>query len=211
METVTTNNQKPPRSGLAIAALVLGIVALVTSFLPIINNISFFMALIGLILAIVGILGIRKGKNSGMGMAIAGLVICIVAGAVVLGTQAMYGAAIDESSKQLDKMTGNATEEVLDVDVQVDLGQFSISKSQYGLIDSGLPVTVKNLLNEPASYWVKVEAVDAAGARIKDDTVYVNDLGAGQTTTLEAFSYVSSDDFDAMQNASFSIMSVSEM
>lgn len=202
---------RPPRSGLAIAALVLGIVALASSFLPIINNASFVMALIGLIFAIVGIVGIRKGKKSGMGMAIAALVICIVAGGVVLGTQAMYSAAIDESSKQLDKMTGDATDEVLGVDVQVDLGQYVISKDQYGLIDSNLPVVVTNLLDESASYWVKVEALDASGARIDDYTVYVNDLGAGQSTTLEAFPFVSSDKYDAMQGANFSIVSVSEM
>lgn len=33
---------KQPRSGLAIAGLVLGIIALLTSLLPIINNMSFF-------------------------------------------------------------------------------------------------------------------------------------------------------------------------
>ena len=44
---------KQPRSGLAIAGLVLGIIALVTSLMPIINNMSFFAALVGAVLAIV--------------------------------------------------------------------------------------------------------------------------------------------------------------
>ncbi len=214
MNSVQTDTNKP-RSGFAIAALVLGIVAAATSFMPIINNASFFIALIGLILAIVAIAGIRKGKNSGKGLAVAGLVLSIVAGLLVLGTQAFYSAvldeAVDQSTQQLNKMTGDATDDILGVDVEVTIGDYSINKDQYGLVKSNLPVTVKNLLNEPASFWINVEAVDANGSRINDDTVIVNDLGAGQSTKLEAFAFVSSDDYEAMKNASFNIISVSEI
>ncbi len=214
MNSVQTDTNKP-RSGFAIAALVLGIVAAATSFMPIINNASFFIALIGLILAIVAIAGIRKGKNSGKGLAVAGLVLSIVAGLLVLGTQAFYSAvlneAVDQSTQQLNKMTGDATDDILGVDVEVTIGDYSISKDQYGLVKSGLPVTVKNLLNEPSSFWINIEAVDANGSRINDDTVIINDLGAGQSTKLDAFAFVSSDDYEAMKNASFNIISVSEM
>lgn len=214
MNSVQTDTNKP-RSGFAIAALVLGIVAAATSFMPIINNASFFIALIGLILAIVAIAGIRKGKNSGKGLAVAGLVLSIVAGLLVLGTQAFYSAvlneAVDQSTQQLNKMTGDATDDILGVDVEVTIGDYSISKDQYGLVKSDLPVTVKNLLNEPSSFWINIEAVDANGSRINDDTVIVNDLGAGQSTKLDAFAFVSSDDYEAMKNASFNIISVSEM
>ena len=48
-------NPKQPRSALAIAGLVLGILGLVTSLLPFINNVSFFVALIGAALAIAGL------------------------------------------------------------------------------------------------------------------------------------------------------------
>lgn len=214
MNSVQTDTNKP-RSGFAIAALVLGIVAAATSFMPIINNASFFIALIGFILAIVAIAGIRKGRNSGKGLAVAGLVLSIVAGLLVLGTQAFYSAvldeAVDQSTQQLNKMTGDATDDILGVDVEVTIGDYSISKDQYGLVKSDLPVTVKNLLNEPSSFWINIEAVDANGSRINDDTVIINDLGARQSTKLDAFAFVSSDDYEAMKNASFNIISVSEM
>lgn len=214
MNSVQTDTNKP-RSGFAIAALVLGIVAAATSFMPIINNASFFIALIGLILAIVAIAGIRKGKNSGKGLAVAGLVLSIVAGLLVLGTQAFYSAvlneAVDQSTQQLNKMTGDATDDILGVDVEVTIGDYSINKDQYGLVKSDLPVTVTNLLNEPSSFWINIEAVDANGSRINDDTVIINDLGAGQSTKLDAFVFVSSDGYEAMKNASFNIISVSEM
>lgn len=189
MNSVQTDTNKS-RSGFAIAALVLGIVAAATSFMPIINNASFFIALIGLILAIVAIAGIRKGKNSGKGLAVAGLVLSIVAGLLVLGTQAFYSAvlneAVDQSTQQLNKMTGDATDDILGVDVEVTIGDYSINKDQYGLVKSDLPVTVTNLLKEPSSFWINIEAVDANGSRINDDTVIINDLGAGQSTKLDA-------------------------
>lgn len=214
MNSVQTDTNKP-RSGFAIAALVLGIVAAATSFMPIINNASFFIALIGFVLAIVAIAGIRKGRNSGKGLAVAGLVLSIVAGLLVLGTQAFYSAvldeAVDQSTQQFNKMTGDATDDILGVDVEVTIGDYSISKDQYGLVKSDLPVTVKNLLKEPSSFWINIEAVDANGSRINDDTVIINDLGAGQSTKLDAFAFVSSDDYEAMKNASFNIISVSEM
>lgn len=86
-----------PRSGMAVAGLVLGIVALALSWMPIVNNLAFIVALVGLVLGIIGIVGCgRKGKR-GKGMAIAGVVLSVVACIVVLGTQAAYTAAIDEA------------------------------------------------------------------------------------------------------------------
>ena len=94
--------QMPPipqsKSGMAIAGFVLGIIALLTSFLPIINNFSFFLAILGMIFGIVGMVGISKGKKSGKGLAIAAIVICVVSGVVVLGTQSMYSGALDSAT-----------------------------------------------------------------------------------------------------------------
>lgn len=84
-------------SGMAIAGLVLGIVAIVTSFLPIINNISFFIGILGAIFAIIGIVGTGKGKKRGRGLAIAGLVVGILSIVIVLASQAFYSAVIDEA------------------------------------------------------------------------------------------------------------------
>lgn len=87
-----------PKSGMAITGFVLGAIALLTSFLPIINNASFILAVLGLVFAIVGFAGINKGKKSGKGLAIAALIICVVSGVVVLATQTAYSNAIDEAT-----------------------------------------------------------------------------------------------------------------
>lgn len=86
-------------SGLAIAGLVLGILAAVTSFLPIINNLSAIIAVIGGVLAAISLVGALRGKHSSKGLAIAGVVLAVVSFAVVLATQSMYKSMIDTAAQ----------------------------------------------------------------------------------------------------------------
>ena len=73
-------------SGLAIAGLVLGIIAAITSFLPIINNLSAIIAIIGGIFAVISLIGALRGKHNAKGLSIAGVVLAVVSFAVVLAT-----------------------------------------------------------------------------------------------------------------------------
>ena len=56
------------KSGFGTAGLVLGIIGVCTSFIPIVNNVSFVLGLIGGILAIVSLI-----KKASKGQAIAGV------------------------------------------------------------------------------------------------------------------------------------------
>lgn len=80
-----------------VVGLIVGIVALATSFMPFINNVSFFVALIGAVFAIVGIVSSCKGKRRGKGLSIAALIVCVLAVVAVLASQSYYSAAIDEA------------------------------------------------------------------------------------------------------------------
>ena len=86
---------------MAIAGLVLGILAAITSFLPIINNLSFFIALIGGIFAAIALVGALRGKHTAKGMSIAGVVLAIVSIVIVLVTQSAYKTALDSASEKL--------------------------------------------------------------------------------------------------------------
>lgn len=88
---------KQRRSGLAIAGLVLGIIALLTSLLPIINNMSFFVALVGAVLAIIGLVACMRGKRAGKGLAIAAVAVNVISIVAVIASQGMYSAAIDDA------------------------------------------------------------------------------------------------------------------
>ncbi len=91
-----------PHSAMAIAGLVLGIIGLLTSFLPIVNNISFILGILGLVFAAVGMAGCLRGKRTGKAMAIAALVLNILTVVVVLASQAAMSAAIDGAQKALE-------------------------------------------------------------------------------------------------------------
>lgn len=91
-------------SGMGIAALVLGILSLIISWVPIINNLAFLTGFVGLVLGIFAIYSTRPGgKKSGRGISIAATVICVLAIVIVLFTQYVFGKTLDEVSKSVDK------------------------------------------------------------------------------------------------------------
>lgn len=90
------------RSVAAIVGLVLGILAIVMSWMPIINNFAFVIGGIGLVFAIVGLVGVLRGKKAGKGLAIAALVVNVLSIAIMLGTQSMYSAALDDAANGPD-------------------------------------------------------------------------------------------------------------
>lgn len=67
------NDQKG--KGLSIAALVLAGVALLLCWVPIVNNVVFFLGLVAVILAIVALIIAIKSQGASRGMAIAALVV----------------------------------------------------------------------------------------------------------------------------------------
>ena len=192
------------KSGFATAALVLGIIGLCTSFIPIINNLSFFLCVIGIIFAIISL--IKKASKS---KAIISAILCILAIIITLSMQQSLSESLDAVSKDLDKATGNATEEILSNDADVVFGEFSSTEDEYGFIETELPVTVTNKTQETKSFSIQIEAINPDGSRITTDYIYANNLTAGQNQTFKAFEFVSSDDLEAIKNATFKIVEIS--
>ena len=79
------DNEQKPGVGFGVASMVLGILAILLSCC--FYYVAFPLALLGLILGAVGI-----KKNSGKGMAIAGLVLSIIASALGVAAIVMGGA-----------------------------------------------------------------------------------------------------------------------
>lgn len=96
------NIEKKPTSPFAVASLVLGIVAVVVSFIPFSMSVSLVLGIVGLVLAIVGMMNIRKGKNSGNGMAIAGLVLSIIAIAIYVLAYFTFVNAMNQSATAIN-------------------------------------------------------------------------------------------------------------
>lgn len=161
------------KSGLGIASLVLGIIAIVGSWIPILNNISFLLAIIGLILGIVGIFSIRKGKVGGKGLTIAAVVINVIAIVIVICTQWVFGKALDETTKDLNAgSTVVATSEKADTgdskktDKNADNSKLAVGNAV--TLDNGLQVSVDS----------KTEKTDQAGNKYLLVTVSYKNTGS---------------------------------
>ena len=198
------NHSETNKSGFATAGLVLGIIGMCTSFIPIVNNLSFVIALIGISFGIVSLL-----KKASKGQAIAGIIICVLAIVITINSQQALSDSLETISNDLDKATGSSTEEILKNDVDVILGNLEVTKGQYGITDTKLTVKVTNKTSETKSFSIQIEAVDSTGARINNDYVYASNLTAGQSQSFEIFTYISSDKLEAMKNATFKIVEVS--
>lgn len=181
------------KSAAAIVGLVLGIIALVTSFVPIVNNFSFILALIGVVFAVVGLVGTLRGKKGGKGLAIASTIVNVLALVIVLATQSMYSAAIDEAVSSTP--TAAATETSAPASDTSGTAATD-STEKYAIADetltgdsytSKIAGTFTNNSGEKLSYVsVSYNLFDAEGNQI--DTAYANtsNLDAGGTWKFEA-------------------------
>lgn len=196
-----------PKSGMAVAGLVLGIIALLTSFLPIINNFAALLAVLGLIFGIVGLVGVLKGKKSGKGMAIAAVVLNAVAVVIVLATQSMYGAALDEASKALDEGVvsteevsvssdgASASEDGAVADASAAAEEKYTIEGETMIQDdysTKITGTLTNNTDKEIGYLqISYTLYDADGAQVGSAFANVNNLEAGGVWKFEAVSFES--------------------
>lgn len=197
--------EEKKKSGLAVAGLVLGIIGICLSFIPVINNVAFFLGILAIIFGVITLV-----KKVGGGKAIAALVLGVLSIIITLAMQSAISDALDETSKELDKITGESTEEVLKTDVDVKVGEFVVKEGEY-LTETELVVDVKNLTDKKKSFTIHIEAIAEDGSRIDDDYVYANDLNAGQSQQFKIFEYVENEKLDAMKKATFKIVEASSM
>lgn len=195
--------EQTKKSGFSTAGLVLGIIGVCTSFIPIVNNISFVIGILAVIFGIVALV-----KKAGKGKIIASIILGILAIVITLNSQKTLSDAIDTATNELNKATGNSTEEILANDVDISLGNFEVVKGQYST-ETKLVVKVTNKTAETKSFNFHIEAIDSTGTRIDEDYVYANDLTTGQSQNFEIFEYISSDKIEDMKNATFNIVEAS--
>lgn len=187
-------------SAAGIVGLVLGAVALLTSFLPIINNVSFFFALIGTVFAIVGVVATVRKTRKGKGLAIAGLIICIVSIVVVLGTQSLYSAAIDEAFGPDDNAAASASSSASDneaaaaaeseaaegeeksgsSDYTVTIDDFELAEDYSGEAAIVVTFTFTNGSDEDTSFLSAIHAKCFQNG-VQLDTAIVSDIDSGST------------------------------
>lgn len=166
----------PPQkgAGLAITALVIGIISLLLSWVPIINNGVFFLALIGLAFGIPALVGARRGKRSGTGMATAAVVLLVLSLVGVLASQAFYGKVIDDVSGSIEQASDDAA-----------AGRGSADEGEAAAAEKGKTLALGQSA-EIGDYTVKVtKVVQNADAIIKKANEF-NDAPKNQYVLVEA-------------------------
>ncbi|NEK59185.1 DUF4190 domain-containing protein [Geodermatophilus sabuli] len=155
----------PPKqgAGLAIASMVLGIIALLLCWIPIINNLAAVIAVVGLGLGIPALIRARRGTHNGTGMAITGLVTSVLAIVLVILTQMLFVKAIDEVQDSLDEGLAQVeaapvdpggaedvaeTAEVVPLGVPAQVGDYEVVVDGVD-VDANATVAGANQFNEP--------------------------------------------------------------
>lgn len=191
----STRFQEPaPLSAMAVTSLVLGIVALLTSFLPIVNNASFFVALLGAVFGIVGIVATARGTRRGKPLAISALVVNVVAIAVVLATQAMFSAAIDEATSGPSAVSASVEQpsaESSSAEPEADYSNLAIGTTAE--LDNGLTVCVQSVETGLSNY---------DGTAITGVTVSYTNNGSGEAS-FNPYDWKAQDAQGVQRNTTF--------
>ena len=197
-------------TGLSIASLVLGIIALISSVIPYVNVISYLLGLLAIIFAIVTFVN-KKAKK---GLAIAGLIISLIAITAATIMNVYVTKIIVDKVKENPELFENVvdddyeyktSEEILKTDVKITFGKFSSTTSQYGYTTSELPVTVKNIAKTAKTYSFSIEAYDSNGELITSDFISTKELKPGEKEEIKAFKYVLKDDLEKMKTAKIKV------
>lgn len=165
--------------------------------------------MIGLVLGVVALF--RKNQKV---LTIIAIVMNVLAMGITLALQSSWSKALDDAGKEIDQVTDDATgkntDSLLGSVVDVQLGNFEAESDEYGLVTSALNVTVTNLSDESASFSITIEAVNPDGSRLATDYVYADSLGAQQSMKQDVFAFITFDEVEAYQNASYKVLEVSK-
>ena len=212
---------QPKGNASAITGFILAVAAALLCAIPIINNFAAGLAVLALIFGIIGLLRTRRGRSHYRGLAISSIIVSVVAMGGVLASQAFYSSAIDavsesvddaatEMDDDLDRMAGEATEEILKNDLTVRIGSFEAKTDDLGIVDTSLPVKLTNKADQAYSYEVSVEAVDSSGDRIEEDWASSNTLKPGQSQSFDLFVLAMEENLEELKSAEFLVFEVSQ-
>ena len=148
----------------------------------------------------------QKGNGLAIAaIAVSGTALCVLALTLTVIGAVLFDRALSGVGGPPDRAMDARSAQILQDDLDVDLGRF-VAAANPALETGELPVTLRNKGHDTASFSVHIEAVDAEGNRIADDTAYVANLSPGQFNTEDLFIFVPTDRYDAMSHATIRII-----
>ncbi|GAA1450506.1 DUF4190 domain-containing protein [Nesterenkonia lacusekhoensis] len=142
---------EPPKKGIGITAMVLGIVALVFAFIPVIGLLSLALGPVAVVLGVIALVK-RRGRGQGIAGVITGAFGFIVslAGVVLFGA---FMSAMDEEEEREDveEQVEEAAEEAGEDDAEVEE------------IEEEVAQEAEEPAEEPTGEWVEVASLSGTG------------------------------------------------
>jgi len=209
-------------STLAIVGFVLAILGFLGSWIPFLNLFAVVLGIAGVVLGFVGLSQVKRGRT-GKGFSIAAIALGVASVLVTIAIWVVVVVAANNASSQyeqaivdleqetsewdeeLDRMSGEATEEILANDLGVEFGAFEGEPDEYGWVESTLPLTLTNTSDEPLTFDLDVDAIAADGTVIESDFAYTDELAPGESETVEVFTYIDEENLEAMRTATFEV------
>lgn len=203
-----------PGRGLAIAALVLGILAILSTWIPLVGLFLMVLSLAAIITGIIALVMTTRGRARGKGMAVAGIILGVLSIVTSIVAHVLVFRAVDSlvtdvssslsasgwSSGTSGSASGGSAG-TSDAGAEVTLGTASTSA---GL--ASVPVTVTNTTQSDAVFTVTVEAVVDGNVVMSSPTMAT--VGPGETETVSA-GFITRD--QDLSGATFQVASVSNL
>ncbi|WP_052037829.1 hypothetical protein [Leuconostoc mesenteroides] len=209
------NEKKPERlKVLSIIAIVIGIIALISSWMPFVNNGSFAIAIVSLVMGIIGMLMNLKNKKL---LSLVAIVISSISIAVVIVTQSSYSSALENASKESDKAVkksenktnGNNTDKYLK-NMDINIGQLQTNDDGYGNIDTKMEVSIKNTSSKKINYSVTVQAYSSNTEKLGDPEYIEVELQPDESIQKTIFEYLPQDKVQSYKDATYKISKVQD-
>ncbi|WP_243793151.1 DUF4190 domain-containing protein [Saccharopolyspora gloriosae] len=132
MSAVVPPPPTAPKNGIGTAGFVLGLLALLFSFIPLIGVIAWPLGILGLIFGVLGIIRARNGQATNQGMAITGTVLAGIGLLICVAWVGIIGTAANEAAKQSESLgteaqqspvPGGDSPDVSDAPIELAFGQ----------------------------------------------------------------------------------------
>lgn len=171
---------KKQKSSLATAGMVLGIIAIVLSFIPIVNNVAFVL---GALAVIFGVATLVKKKS--IGKAVAALILGILSIVITIMMQKSLSDAIDNATTKTSTTNDTKTTSDEKKKLTLDDGWALDTSNPYSTKVTG---TVSNNSDKAVDGYIQITfaALDASGANVGDCLANANTVDANGKWKFEA-------------------------
>jgi len=111
------------------------------------------------------------------------------------------GASLQQSTEENKNLTN--LDYILKNDVELTIGKYETKDGKYWF-EGYLPITIKNISKDTATFSFGIEAFNTKGERVEIDSFFVRSLAPGKTAKVKAFEE-SDDDTEKYENVKFVI------